>query len=106
WFNDDPMVFVAGNLFLYYARGDRLKHLSPDVFVVRGIPKRPPRRRYLVWVEGKVPDWVMEYTSESTREEDLDDKFAIYQDTIKVPELFLFDPLGEYLKPRRSEEHT
>src|SRR5205823_3313428 len=72
---------------------------SPDIFVVRGIPKTPERLCYLVWKEGKTPDAVIELTSRSTREEDLDDKFEIYQNLLKVSEYFLFDPQDEYLEP-------
>ena len=31
----DPMVYVSGNLLLFYEEGDRRRHVSPDVFVVR-----------------------------------------------------------------------
>jgi hypothetical protein len=49
WFAAEPQVYVAANMLLYYARGDRLKHVSPDLFVVRGVPKDKPRRKYLLW---------------------------------------------------------
>ncbi|MBW3596495.1 MAG: Uma2 family endonuclease [Planctomycetes bacterium] len=100
WFADDDHVYVAGNSFLYYVEGDPRRHISPDVFVVRGIPKQPPRRRYLVWEEKKAPDFVIELTSQSTMEEDLEDKFQIYRDILRVQEYFLFDPLDEFLEPR------
>jgi Uma2 family endonuclease len=99
WFGTDPLAYVAGNMFVYYVEGDRHKHLSPDVFVVRGIAKTPERLCYLVWVEGKAPDAVIELTSRSTRDEDLADKFHLYQDILKVREYFLFDPEEEYLEP-------
>src|SRR5262249_30205404 len=101
WFADDSQGYVSGNMFIYYIPGDRLRHVSPDVFVAKRVAKNPTpeRRRYLVWEERKGPDLVMEITSESTREEDLDDKFALYQNTLKVQEYFLFDPYGEYLQP-------
>lgn len=99
WFADDPLVYVSGNMFVYYVPGDRLRHVSPDVFVVKGIPKAAERRRYLVWEERKAPDLIIEMTSESTREEDIDDKFQIYQNLLRVPEYFLFDPYDEYLEP-------
>jgi Uma2 family endonuclease len=91
-------VYVSGNLLVFYARGDRLRHLSPDVFVVKGVPKHD-RPNYLVWRERKAPDVVIELTSSSTRDEDVEDKFELYQDTLKVREYFLFDPLGDYLDP-------
>ncbi|HTU93901.1 MAG TPA: Uma2 family endonuclease [Gemmataceae bacterium] len=101
WYERESQVFIAGNMFLYYVPGDRLKHLSPDVFVVHGVPKHtnPERRRYLVWEEGKVPDVVIELTSESTREEDIDDKMSIYCDPLGVKEYFLYDPYEEYMQP-------
>jgi Uma2 family endonuclease len=101
WCERESQVYIAGNMFLYYVPGDRLKHLSPDVFVVHGVPKHtdPERRRYLVWEEGKAPDVVIELTSESTREEDIDDKMAIYRDPLGVKEYFLFDPYEEYMEP-------
>ena len=88
---------VSGNLFVYYEEGNRHKHLAPDVLVSR-IPKGN-RDYYLIWEEGKTLDLVIEVTSRSTKEEDLEDKFHLYQDILKVREYFLFDPLDEYLKP-------
>ena len=102
WFASDPMVYVGANMFVHYERGNRNRHLSPDVFVVKGIQKdvRPKRRKYLVWEEGQAPDFVVELTSESTREEDQTTKRAIYQDVLRVSEYFLFDLFEEYLHPR------
>jgi Uma2 family endonuclease len=101
WFSSDPMVYVGGNMFVHYERGNRNRHLSPDVFVVRGVPKdvKPKRRAYRVWEEGKAPDVVIELTSESTRREDQTTKRAVYQDVLHVKEYFLFDPFEEYLHP-------
>jgi Uma2 family endonuclease len=96
---DDPDVYVSGNLLLFYVRGNKRKHISPDVFVVFGVPKRP-RINYLTWEEGRGPGVVIELTSSSSRREDTSKKFALYQDVLRVPEYFLFDPFGDYLKPR------
>ncbi len=96
----DPNVFVAGNMFLHYVQGDGNKHVSPDIFVVFGVPK-VERRSYRTWEEnGKSPDTIIELTSKSTRREDTITKMALYQDVLKVKEYFLFDPFGEYLRPR------
>lgn len=95
----DPMVYVSGNLLVFYKPGNRRRHLSPDVFVVKGVAKHQ-RPNYLIWEEGKGPEVVIELTSQSTREEDVEDKFELYQDTLRVPEYFLFDPLGDYLQPQ------
>ncbi len=99
YYADDPMVYVSGNLLVFYEPGNRRRHLSPDVFVVRGVEKRQ-RPNYLIWEERKGPEVVIELTSSSTREEDLEDKYELYQDNLRVPEYFLFDPLGDYMRPQ------
>jgi Uma2 family endonuclease len=98
WFAADPMIYVSGNLLLFYIPGNKRKHLAPDVFVVKGVAKRR-RENYLIWEEGKGPDFVIEVTSSSTRKEDIKKKFELYRDVLKVAEYFLFDPLGDYLSP-------
>ena len=98
-FEREPLVYVWGNMFVYYERGNRHKHVSPDVFVALGVPKDKPREYYLIWEEGHGLDMVIELTSKSTKEEDLEDKMSIYQDEMPVPEYFLFDPKAEYLDP-------
>jgi Uma2 family endonuclease len=95
----DPNVYVSGNLLVFYERGNRRKHVSPDIFVVRGVPKLPIRDNYLIWREGKAPEVVIEITSKSTRREDEGKKSTLYRDVMKVPEYFLFDPTEDYLKP-------
>jgi len=96
-FANDPDVYVSGNLLMFYVEGDRRKHISPDVFVVRGVEKRD-RDHYLVWQE-KAPDVVIEITSKSTRREDRKKKWELYRDVLEVPEYFQFDPTEDYLKP-------
>jgi Uma2 family endonuclease len=98
-FASEPNIYVSGNLLMYYVRGNPRRHVSPDVFVVFGVPKRN-RDNYLVWEEGKSPDVVFELTSKSTRMEDQRTKLEIYRDILKVKEYFLFDPHGDYLDPR------
>ncbi len=97
-FAGDPMTCVSGNMLMFYEEGDRRKHISPDVFVTRGIP-RQVRGNYLVWIEGKGPDFVIELTSKSTRREDQGKKLELYRDVLHVTEYFLFDPYAEYLRP-------
>jgi len=98
-FSGDPNIYVSGNLLVFYERGDRRKHVSPDVFVVRGVPKKPLRDHCLIWREGKAPEFVIEVTSKSTRGEDQKKKPILYRDVLKVAEYFLFDPTEDYLKP-------
>ena len=92
------LVYVSGNILLYYRPGNKRRHVSPDVMVVWGLEQRD-RQNYLLWEEGRPPNLVIEVTSESTRDEDLEDKLAIYRDEIGVAEYFLFDPQAEYLNP-------
>jgi Uma2 family endonuclease len=97
-FAGQPDVYVAGNNFVYYDRADPKRCVSPDAYVVKGIEKRR-RRVFKVWEEGgHTPCIVFEITSESTRVEDRRDKVAIYRDDLHVPEYFLFDPLGEWVR--------
>jgi hypothetical protein len=92
------LVYVSGNILLYYRPRNKRRHVSPDVLVVQGLEQHD-RDCYLLWEEGRPPNMVIEVTSESTRDEDLEDKLAIYRDEIGVAEYFLFDPRAEYLNP-------
>ncbi len=90
-------VYVSGNLLIHYVPGNRRRHVSPDVFVVKGVEQRA-RDNYLVWEEG-APDVVIELTSSSTEEEDRTTKMALYRDVLSVREYYLFDPRGDWLDP-------
>jgi Uma2 family endonuclease len=96
-FRDAPDIYVSGNLMFYYEEGNPSAVVSPDVFVVKGV-RKGLRRTYKLWDEGVAPCVVIEMTSRSTRREDKGDKRALYA-RLGVREYFLFDPLGEYLKP-------
>jgi Uma2 family endonuclease len=98
WYAARRRVYVSGNLLLYYEEGNRRRHVSPDVFVVKNIPKHD-RPNYLLWEEGKGPDVAIELTSSSTKREDTEGKYHLYQDKLRIKEYFLFDPLGDYLTP-------
>jgi Uma2 family endonuclease len=98
-FAAQPNIYVCGNLLLYYEEGNPRKHVAPDVLVALDVPKEPPRENYLVWKEGKAPDFVVEITSKSTKQQDKKKKFGIYRDILKVSEYFLFDPTEDYLNP-------
>ena len=94
-----PDVFVAGDLLLYYVEGDKRKRVAPDVFIARGVKNaKQLRRTYLLWDEGATPEVIFEITSAGTIREDLETKHFLYHQ-LGVREYFLFDPLGEYLRP-------
>jgi Uma2 family endonuclease len=96
-FRDAPQIYVAGNMFLYYEEGNPSACVAPDVFVVQGVDKHE-RRTYRLWEEGQPPAVVFEITSRGTRLEDLGTKRAVYA-MLGVGEYFVYDPLGEYLRP-------
>ncbi|HEX9940746.1 MAG TPA: Uma2 family endonuclease [Thermoanaerobaculia bacterium] len=64
-----PDVWVGGNFFLCYERGNPNAHVSPDVMMVRGVPKKKKRPNYLLWQE-RPPSLIIEVTSRKTRRED------------------------------------
>ena len=97
FFQSAADVYVSGNLMFYYEKGRPSAVTSPDVFVVKGVPKGL-RRTYKLWEEQQPPVVVFEITSRSTRLEDKGNKRALYA-LMGVREYFMFDPLAEYLKP-------
>ena len=93
-------VYVSGNNFLYYEEGNPKARISPDGYVVFGVPQRE-RDSYKVWEEGgRLPAIVFEFTSKKTQAEDMKDKFRLYEQVLKIPEYVLFDPTGDFLEPR------
>jgi Uma2 family endonuclease len=92
-----PDVWVGGNLFLCYEKGNPAAIVAPDVLLAKGVTKWD-RPNYLLWEE-RPPSLVVEVTSRKTRREDLRDKKPLYE-RLGVEEYVLFDPYGEYLKPR------
>jgi hypothetical protein len=66
---------------------------------VFGVSKRD-RRSYKVWQEGgKLPSFVLEITSQTTRRQDEDTKARLYE-SLGVLEYFQYDPTGDYLNPQ------
>jgi len=96
-FQADPMVYVSGNMLLYYEEGNPRKSVAPDVFVAHGIPNHK-RRIYQLWVEGRPPDVVFEISSRGTWGKDLQKNWRLYA-RLGVREYFIFDPEYDYLEP-------
>lgn len=92
-FQGEPNVYVGGNLFLYYRRGDPRDVICPDVMVVQGVPKLPMRRTYKLWEEGEAPCLAMEVRSDSTEVNDFFSKKALYE-SLGIDEYILYDPLA------------
>ena len=72
--------------------------VEPDVLVAFEVGSRD-RLSYVIWQEGKPPDFVMEFASVSTWRRDRDEKPALYE-SLGVRECLLFDPVGGLLEPR------
>jgi Uma2 family endonuclease len=96
-YEDDPGMWAGGNLLLYYEKGNVRASVAPDVLLAP-VPK-DDRPIYKLWEEGRPPCLVVEVTSSSTRDEDLNRKKQLYE-RLGVQEYFLFDPYGDYLSPR------
>jgi Uma2 family endonuclease len=93
-----PGAWVAGNFFFCYEKGNPHAHVAPDVMVAKGLAPKEVRLNYLLWEE-KPPSLMVEVTSRSTRREDTGKKKSLYE-RIGTEEYVLFDPFGEYLRPR------
>ncbi len=98
WFADSLSTYVSGNLLVFYEKGNKRRHIAPDVFVVPGVGNHI-RDNYLLWEEGRGLDAVIELTSKTTMREDLVKKRDLYLQKLGVKEYFLFDPKEDYLKP-------
>ena len=90
-FRDDPTMYAAGDMFIYYRLGNSEVRIAPDVFVFAGAKGNHPRHSWLVWAEGGVPQFVLEVASPSTWELDASKKRDIYRD-MGVLEYWRFDP--------------
>ncbi len=94
-FEERPEVYVSGDILMYYVEGNPRQSVSPDVLVAFGLGKKP-RRSYLVWKEGKVPDFAMEFSSKGTYRNDLGRKMELYA-SLGIQDYFLYDAEGLYL---------
>ena len=98
FFQRKKNVYVSGDLMMYYEEGEPSKMISPDVFVVFGVPKGE-RRVYKFWDEGRAPDVAVEISSRKTWKEDYEKKLKLYAE-LGIKEYFIFDP--EYPRRRRA----
>ena len=95
YFAEMPDVYVSGDILTYYTEGDPRAVVAPDVLVAFGIAQKR-RHTYKVWEEGKVPDFVMEFSSKTTYQNDLTDKMALYA-ALGIPNYLLYDAEALYL---------
>jgi Uma2 family endonuclease len=95
WLEQRTDGYVGGNMFVYYSLA-QLKNQDfrgPDFFAVVGVPKTE-RLSWVVWEEGKPPDVVIELLSETTANNDKNQKKLIYQNQMRVSEYFWYDPFN------------
>ncbi len=93
WLEEREDGFIGGNMFMYFSAKE-LKNQDfqgPDFFAVLGVPKGE-RKSWVVWQEGKSPNLIIELLSENTVENDKTTKKNIYQEQMRVPEYFWYDP--------------
>ncbi|MBW4689160.1 MAG: Uma2 family endonuclease [Komarekiella atlantica HA4396-MV6] len=95
WLEQREDGYASGNMFVYFslAQVKNQDFRGPDFFAVLGVPK-VERRSWVVWEEGKGPDVVIELLSPGTAATDKNEKKLIYQNQMRVPEYFWFDPFN------------
>ena len=93
-----PDVFVGGDMLMYYRMNDNQTRVAPDVFVVIGTTGKHYRDSWIVWREGKAPDFVMEIASSGTWRRDAAEKGEIYA-KMEVSEYWRYDPVGAFFSP-------
>ncbi len=91
-------VYVGGDMLIYYRMNRNDVSVAPDVFAVFGVTGTHPRDSWLVWREGKAPDFIMEIASSGTWRRDATEKRRVYAD-MGVTEYVRFDPTGNYFAP-------
>jgi Uma2 family endonuclease len=97
--------FVAGNMFVYFSERQIRSNdfRGPDVFVVLDVEAKG-RKSWVAWEEGgRLPDVVVEVTSDSTAKIDYGIKKQIYAQVWRTPAYFIFDPETEKLEGYRLD---
>jgi Uma2 family endonuclease len=103
-FDDDPNVFVAGDLLWYPVEGTNKIRQGPDVLVAFGRPKGE-RGSYKQWVEGGIaPQVVFEVLSPGNRPGEMEGKLQFYQQ-YGVEEYYIYDPHNGSLEGWRRRGH-
>lgn len=95
WLEQRQNGFAGGNMFVYFsiAQVKNKDYKGPDFFCVLDMPSTE-RKSWVVCEEGKAPDLVIELLSESTANYDKNEKKLIYQNGMRVPEYFWYDPFN------------
>ena len=102
-FADREDVYVSGDLFVHYVARTEAGmpvhgQIAPDVLAVFDVEDRV-RDSYVVWREGKPPDFVMEISSNRSWRRDRTEKRTIYE-AMGVTEYLIYDPREKFRPPR------
>jgi Uma2 family endonuclease len=90
-FQDEDLVFVAGDLLWYPVEGNSKYRVAPDAMVVFGRPKGD-RGSYKQWQEDNIaPQVVFEILSPGNTESEMERKLQIYS-RCGVEEYYIYDP--------------
>ncbi|WP_240907347.1 Uma2 family endonuclease [Paludisphaera rhizosphaerae] len=101
-FEDDPNVFIAGDMLWYAVEGDPKQCMAPDVMVAFNRPKAD-RHSYKQWWEGSPPNVVFEIHSPKNTKKQMERKLQFY-DEHGVEEYYYYKPkTGDLFGWRRNE---
>jgi Uma2 family endonuclease len=95
YYRDRSDFFVGGNMFLHYSDQKvwNREFRGPDFFFVWGVDRYRNRDYYATWLEGgHMPNVIIELSSPSTARVDRVVKLDLYQNILRTPEYFIFDP--------------
>ncbi|MBI4615774.1 MAG: Uma2 family endonuclease [Planctomycetes bacterium] len=90
------------NLPIYYKEGEPGKHVSPDVFYLRGVPYDVNLESYLLWKTGVPPRVAFEIVSKKNPWKDRVKNRQIYE-MLGIEEYFWFDPRKAKLEALRLD---
>ncbi|MCS6919413.1 MAG: Uma2 family endonuclease, partial [Fimbriimonadales bacterium] len=113
--------FCGGNMFLFFSYEQaqeiidyvdedaelvrRPRFNGSDFFLVKDVDGSKPRDSWTVWHEnGRYPDLIIEFVSNSTRKKDVEKNVQFYERVFRTPEYFWFDRRDGSLKGYRLQE--
>jgi Uma2 family endonuclease len=116
---ESDRILVASDLNLYYDLQHPLWYKRPDWYAVVGISNlyddRDLRRSYVIWQEQVTPIVILEFLSDSTRDEDLGiqkpakrrgqqpGKWQVYEQILQIPNYIVFDGATNQLRQFKLE---
>ncbi len=92
YFAINKHIYTGIDSFIYYSEGDMTKFVAPDIYIVLGVSRDTERRSFYTWSEGAVPVAIFEFLSDSTANQDRNEKVELYLKDIGVQEYFIHQP--------------